>query len=40
MPFLEEIGLLSIKKVTPREVVKNGRVTQVHDSMEGKMFPH
>jgi len=35
-PPLEEIGLLTVRKVTPKDVTKNVRVTQVHGSMEGK----
>ena len=35
-PPLEDIGLLTVKKVTPKDVTKNVRVTQVHGLMEGK----
>ena len=35
-PSLEEVGLLTIKKVTPKEKSTSVRVTQVHGSMEGK----
>ena len=35
-PSLKDIGLLTVKKVTPKEVTKNVRVTQVLGSMEGK----
>ena len=35
-PSLEETGLLTIKKATPKEKSANVRVTQVHGSMEVK----
>ena len=35
-PLPEEIKLLTIKKVTPKEKSANVRVTQVHGSLEGK----
>ena len=39
-PSLEEIGLLTIKKVIPKVKSANVRVTQYHGSMGGKMCWH
>ena len=39
-PPLEDIGLLTVKKVAPKDVTKNVRVTQVHDRWRGKTFLH